>query len=351
MIDALAIAVREGALVDVRLDALELDLTCAPSLAALLEAPSLRVLSIARNRLGEMQLQLIAKALCVALLRSEPEHPKRTARAHERKWCTTCALCTCSLSYRLPRAARRRHGHPCLTELSVGDQSETWLPPYAIGAMLDAMETVPTLVKLRLGMVKDDVLRRRYLQLETQHVGNMRRLAHEAKVARDAQLRAEEGEEEAKSPGVLQWLGGLLRPQLEAAAAAMEDIRSKAAEAEPLSAEPAPAKPPKPMMWSTEAEGIACNAETLRFGKPKNDGKLPWRDPATHYVLTGCPEWRSATKAERLAVIRAFATNERFTTVAMNDCGALILGPHAHFTTTPGRCPPVHWRQPHWRHA
>ena len=38
---------------------------------------------------------------------------------------------------------------------------------------------------------------------------------------------------------------------------------------------------------------------------------MPWRDPATTYVLTGCPEWRTTTKSERRALIEAFSTNTK----------------------------------------
>ena len=52
-------------------------------------------------------------------------------------------------------------------------------------------------------------------------------------------------------------------------------------------------------------------------GRPQP--KLKWRDPQTHYIMTGSPEWRSATKAERRVVIEAFATNKKMTTVSMSD--------------------------------
>ena len=267
-IEALAIAAREACLEDVRLDALEIDLACAPAIASLLSAPNLRVLTVARNKLGEAQLQLIAAAL---------------------------------------------RNHPRLTELSVGDQNEGAISVKAIETLLDAMETVPSLVKLRLGIIKDEVLRRRYLSLENKHIADIRRAAHEAKMAVKAEeerVAREEAERLAAEGGGAEgwgigWLGTLLGSKAEA----------------PESAEqPAPEAPKKKTMWQKEAEAVASNAEKLRFGAPRNDGKLPHRDPATHYVLTGCAEWRSATQAERLAMVEAFGSNERFTTVVMNDC-------------------------------
>jgi len=52
---------------------------------------------------------------------------------------------------------------------------------------------------------------------------------------------------------------------------------------------------------------------------PGGTAKMPFLDPKTHYILTGSPEWRAATKAERRAVIEAFATNEHITSISMSD--------------------------------
>ena len=97
-------------------------------------------------------------------------------------------------------------------------------------------------------------------------------------------------------------------------------------------------------VWMLEAEKIASSQETS-MGKPSDgaDGanesaaedsaedlvgggssptggvRGPARDPKTHYVLTGSPEWRAATKAERRAVIEAFATNAHYVNVSMSD--------------------------------
>ena len=62
--------------------------------------------------------------------------------------------------------------------------------------------------------------------------------------------------------------------------------------------------------WGDEAARIANSQETS-LGRPNNeDDSLPWRDPATNYVLTGCSEWRSATKAERRMVIEVETSGE-----------------------------------------
>ena len=86
-------------------------------------------------------------------------------------------------------------------------------------------------------------------------------------------------------------------------------------------------------MWMNEAKRVAKSEETM-FGKPVNasdvddseegaspggTAKMPFLDPKTHYILTGSPEWRAATKAERRAVIEAFATNEHITSISMSD--------------------------------
>ena len=109
------------------------------AVANLLAAPNLRLLSVESNKLGEAQLVQLASAI---------------------------------------------RDHPRMAELAVGGQHDnTLLTSKAVEAMLAAMETVPTLVKLRLGALKDEVLRRRYLVLENRHVADLRKAAYEARRA------------------------------------------------------------------------------------------------------------------------------------------------------------------------
>ena len=46
--------------------------------------------------------------------------------------------------------------HPSLEELAIGDQNLLPMSTRSIKELLDAMETVPTLAKLRLGTVLDE---------------------------------------------------------------------------------------------------------------------------------------------------------------------------------------------------
>lgn len=75
-------------------------------------------------------------------------------------------------------------------------------------------------------------------------------------------------------------------------------------------------------MWMVEAQRIATSAQT-KMGDPDNgeakSGSAKWRDPTTHYILTGSPMWNLATKSERRAVIEAFGTNQKLSTVSMSD--------------------------------
>ena len=57
--------------------------------------------------------------------------------------------------------------------------------------LLDAMELVPSLVKMRLGTINDDGLRRRYLRIETKHVDMFRRRHNDVAVLRERQAAGE----------------------------------------------------------------------------------------------------------------------------------------------------------------
>ena len=264
----LASCAQAGALSEVHLDAVGLDLSVAEVLGQLLRAPGLRTLTLTANRLNEAALQRLALSM---------------------------------------------HGHPGLIELALGEQHGTALSTHAIKELLDAAESTPTLVKLRLGTVHDDLQRRRHISIETRHVEAMRKLNHDRKSQRGG------GDDQGG-------LFGLFAKQRRSQAEAEEE-RRRAAELAKIDT-----------VWTREASRIAATKETT-FGKPRNPGdvsedlaaeaaggtnsgappKLPWRDPTTHYILTGSPEWRTATKAERRAVIEAFATNRKLTTVCMSD--------------------------------
>ena len=100
----LAHGARYGTLTTVHLDGLQLDVGCAEALAELLSAPRLLVLTLTSNCLNEAAVRQLA-----------------------------CAM----------------GGHPALSELALADQSRGPLSTRAITDLLDAMESVPTLVKLR----------------------------------------------------------------------------------------------------------------------------------------------------------------------------------------------------------
>ena len=126
----LSIAALEGGLEEVHLDSLELDLACAEAIATLLRAPRLRVLTLTANKLNEAAMQCIARGL---------------------------------------------HKHPSLTTLALSDQQCGAISTDATQELLDAMETVPTLTKLRLGTIAATVhnlaLRRRHVTLESERAG------------------------------------------------------------------------------------------------------------------------------------------------------------------------------------
>lgn len=130
-IHKLATGALNGQLEEVWLDNLGLDIAHAEAIAALLAAPKLKVLRLIGNKLNEAAVQRLARAL---------------------------------------------RDHPGLRELALEDQNHVAMSTHAIEELLDAMETVPTLVHLRLGTVNDDAQRRRYLRLETTHVEGMRKL-------------------------------------------------------------------------------------------------------------------------------------------------------------------------------
>ena len=110
----------------VHLDALELDGACADAIATLLHAPRLRVLTLAGNQLNEAAMKHIASRL---------------------------------------------HMHPSMATLALNDQLCGTISMSATKELLESMETVPTLVKLRLGTVHDMALRRRHATLESMHAG------------------------------------------------------------------------------------------------------------------------------------------------------------------------------------
>lgn len=160
----LAAGASAGALEEVHLDNVGLDIACAESLVTLLKAPRLRVLTLLDNKLNEAAV------------------------------------------FRLARCLR---DHPSIRELAIGDQNHAPLSTSAVAELLDAMETTPTLVRLRLGTVHDDALRRRYLRLETAHVEGQRQITRagrassaegkpaEAHVARTQELRGQLAELES----------------------------------------------------------------------------------------------------------------------------------------------------------
>ena len=71
--------------------------------------------------------------------------------------------------------ARGLHKHPSLTTLALSDQQCGAISTDATQELLDAMETVPTLTKLRLGTIAATVhnlaLRRRHVTLESERAG------------------------------------------------------------------------------------------------------------------------------------------------------------------------------------
>ena len=254
----LSIAALEGGLEEVHLDSLELDLACAEAIATLLRAPRLRVLTLTANKLNEAAMQRIARGL---------------------------------------------NGHPSLATLALSDQKGGAISTFATKELLDAMETVPTLIKLRLGTVHDEALRRRYLALENTHVSDMR-----TRGKKDAASTQPAAADASASPAAADGSGG--GGGAGAALAVAELFAARAA------ATPNPARAD---VWGDEAARIASSEET-KLGRPDNeDDTMPWRDPSTTYVLTGCAEWRGATKSERRAVIEAFSTNTRLTSVHMSD--------------------------------
>ena len=242
-IRVLAIAAREGALEHVALDGVGLDLSVAEQLAQLLSAPNLKTLSLMNNCFNDAALQRLSRAF---------------------------------------------FNHPNLEELGFGQQHGIAMSTYAIKGLIDAFETVPTCIKLRLGTIFDDVERRRYIAIETAHIELMRL------------RRGKGGPKEVRKK------------------VTTEKKKDELGET----------------IWTIEAEKIAKTSETT-MGRPRDGAtaeemmaaeeegrpqpKLKWRDPQTHYILTGSPEWRSATKAERRVVIEAFATNKKMTTVSMSD--------------------------------
>ena len=274
----LAGAAHSAALAEVHLDGVGLDLSIAEPLGRLLRAPGLRVLTITANRLNEAALQRLALSM---------------------------------------------HAHTGLVELAVGEQHGTALSTHAIRELLDAAETIATLSKLRLGTIHDDLQRRRHISLETRHVEAMRRIHHEERLSHS--------DGAADDSGALGFLGGFFAKKKRAQADDDDAARRAAEEAAKLDT-----------LWTREAARIAATKETT-LGRPRNPGddgddlaaeemagstnagggapppRVPWRDPATHYILTGSAEWRGATKAERRVVIEAFATNTKFTTVCMSD--------------------------------
>ena len=274
-IGAFAHAARSGALTTVHLDSLSLDLGCSTALCELLSAPMLQVLTLTNNKLNEAAVRAIAAALT---------------------------------------------GHPSMIELSIGDQNRVALSTRSVHELLDAMESVPTLRKLRLGTVNDDVLRRRYLRLESAHVDAIR--GKKGGAAHDDET---EGTQAARMARAQREVAETAKHEAAAAevAAAEEAARrevERARRAERAAAE---------SIWRAEAERIATNAQP-ELGRPQSPRggaamgatkrARPEVDATTHYVLTGSSEWHRALRAERRATIDAFARNTTITHVVMSDC-------------------------------
>jgi len=214
---------------------------------------------------------------------------------------------------------------------------------------------VPQLVKLRLGTVMDDVLRRRYLRLETAHVEAMRRQTFEEKQAaaesgpdgemykkirlvKELKLQLNEladltrrlnAGETLLAPDLKKLELGALeketRAQLSILELEVEELQAKRGGEKKVRKVEAQVEE---TIWTKEAERLAASEETF-LGRPVNAEDLeeggrsgvaaPYRDPDTHYILTGSLEWRGATKAERRQVIEALATNTKLKTVSMSD--------------------------------
>ena len=271
----LASASRDGSLEDVALDGLALDLSCAEALAQLLQSPKLRRVSLSSNRLNESAIQRIARAI---------------------------------------------HHHPALEAISIADQNGTALSTYSIGQLLDGMEACPTLAKLRVGHIHDDALRRRYVRVETAHVEQMRR--RHAGLALGDESTISSGPQSAKA--VVASSGAA--PTAAASEARQSPVTNAGAAAAAAGGGGGgggvgsrSAVSSLPSHWMAEAARIAATAPTT-LGTPDNSRSgAQWRDPQTHYILTGSSEWQMATKEERRAVIEAFASNTQFTTVSMSD--------------------------------
>ena len=321
----LALAATDGALEEVHLDALGLDLACAEAIAALVRAPRLKTLTLLGNRLNEAAVQRIARAM---------------------------------------------REHPGVRELALGDQSGTSISVHAVGELLDAMETVPSLVRLRLGTIHDEALRRRYLRLETAHVEGQRKLAQQAQSLGRGMFGFTSPKGAPRSPKDADAAAAKQRErqrEVKRMLLVIEDLKMRQAASQPLEAEEAQklaggemertlraeleeltvaitasglaAPPPPPSIvktaWMVEADRIAASEGTV-MGNPQvqalgDDGPgeaaaaaamptiQPTLDPRTNYILTGSNEWRAATKAERRAVIEAFATNAHHRFVCMSD--------------------------------
>jgi hypothetical protein len=207
-----------SALTELQLDAVGLDATAAAALACAVRSHRrLQQLSIERNSLNETALVAIAAA---------------------------CA------------------GHPSLCSLSVANQcNQELLTQSALLALVEAMESTPKLIHLRVGKVIDPQLTRR---LDAAQMAN-----------RD-----------------------LLRQQ-RVAEGSFKDTRRAAT---------------KVIHWEVEAQRVATS-QPYEYGVPLE--AVEEGAQQTTYTVAGSPLWRAATERERVAVIEAFHTNQKVTSLAL----------------------------------
>ena len=305
------------------LNDLQLDNTNAPAVASLLRSSTstkLRAVALERNLLSEEGLLLLSAAL---------------------------------------RGS-------ALTEVSLANQRAA-ISTAAVLDLLDAMEATPSLVKLGLGALRDDGVRKRHEQVTMANTEAARRRRRQAAAAGESAQEAAGASELLRASSSSSSLDLLQRarasgsgsgsgsgagggvggaPGSSSAEAALRTEGGSAASA-------APARPPPPgkrrlsqemlaraaciegtvakAVRRQSAESIAfdwlAEAERIRTSTPPEYGR-PEADEAGEeagaargsaaaqaaqaeslYVLTGCSHWQSATARERRELVLAFGSN------------------------------------------
>ena len=219
----------------------------------------------------------------------------------------------------LLEVAKAASGHKTLRELRVGEQQES-LSTAATIALVEVMESTPSLIKLGVGTIRDDLLLKR-LEAATMHNKDLVR-----------QKRIAAGGDEPEPAWVALWeaktnaaKGAVAKGAAPRKNTMSSGLASKAAVVNANVATTHGAM--KSTDWLEEARRLRAN-EAPQFGggttgDTSPQGKSPGAaagENGASYVLTGDGAWLRSKDDQKLAIVGAFAANTSIKTAGFANC-------------------------------